>query len=163
MTPEQTQKKAECLSRYDSQLSYSKKFLLSFVRKNEIYMDEPAESLDAAGEKEFLIEIPFEYPLDEMGGVSAKIFGYKKDTLFTEMPKLQFRLFGKKLTVKDGLRRFSDPDISYQVENKKLTIRVPYKTLKDPDTLFLSTNTAKKKLIFNFGSWRVVQIKNPHT
>ncbi len=159
LTPEQTKKKAESLSRYESQLSYSKNFLLSFARKNEIYKDEPMEGLDIAGKKELLIEVPFEYSMDEMAGISAKVFSYKKGMPFTEMPKLHFRLFGKKLTIRDGLKRFSDPDISYKIENRRLVIRVPYKTLKDPDTLFVSTRTTKKQLVFDFGSWKAIQIK----
>ena len=179
---EKIQKKEKSILCYDSQLSYAKNFLLSFVRKNEIYADylfenvavETGLSADqwisrksareagnvryAANDTELLIEIPLVYALDEMGTLSTNIFGYRKGTPFAQMPKLNLKLFGNKLFIKDGGRSFFDRNIFFKVDKSRLFIRVPLSTLKQPDYLFVSTSTVKNQLSLDFGSWRVIEI-----
>ncbi len=181
LSPAEVRKKEESLLNFDSQLSYSKNFLLSFVRANEIYAEYSYESLpieqepahDAwpapssgtakkiiyvADEKELFIEIPMIRGLDEMGALSTDIFGYKNGRPFIEMPKLKLRLLGNKLLAKDGTRNFRDSHILFKIEKDRLFIRVPWKSLRDPDVLFVATRTAKNRLALDFGSWRVLRL-----
>ena len=183
LLPEEIRKKEESLHCYDSQLSYSKNFLKSFIRKNELFAQvlfekiSPREKISSeawaaemgmlpgeeirygVSEKELLIQIPRVQALDQMGTFTTSIFGHKKGTHFSEMPKVKIRLFGNKLFAKDGTRKFLGPEI-FMKKNKKrhLFIRIPLKNLKDPETLFVSTRTAKSRLAFDAGSWRVIQI-----
>jgi len=180
LTDAQRSLKEDSLLCYDSQLSYSKNFLLSFVRKNEIYAENSPETVVAssrlsfaswiahsgngeevrygAGEKELFVEIPLLYALDEMGTFSTNIFGYKNGVPFTGMPKLRFRLFGDRLFVKDGARNFFDPGVRFKISAGRLFLEVPLKSLHDPEVLFVSTRTAKNRMAFDFGSWRVLRI-----
>ena len=183
LSSEEAAKKKESLLCYDSQLSYSKNFLLSFVRTNEIYAKYPLETVEiqrgisaedwalgagrlssndvqyAVSGRELWVQIPLVYALDEMGTFSTNVFGYKKGIPFTEMPKLKFRLLGNNLFIKDGLKPFSDEGIFFKIDKSRLFLRIPLKVLKDPDYLFVSTRTAKNRLAFDFGSWRVLQIE----
>ncbi len=181
LSPEQVQKKEQSLLSYESQMSYSKNFLLSFVRTNEIYAAPPREIIAtlpgnseqfweaesaaslgveyAANDKELFISIPIVYAIDELGTFSTHVFSYKKSMPFTQMPKLKFRLFGGKLYIKDGARSVSDPGIRFKVDKKRLFIRIPRKSLKNPETLFVSTKTAKNRLAFDFGVWRVIELQ----
>lgn len=179
LSPAQLGKKEEAVRLYKSQLSYSREFLLSFVRKNEIFAEYPYEKIQAdpgldaemvvgsptpsggdvvykMSSSELFIDLPLMYPVDEMGAVTLELFGYKKGIPFSVMPKLNFRLFGNKMFVKNGLYSFFDKGILYRIEKGRLLVRISLKTLKDPELLFVTTRTAKDELSLDFGSWRVL-------
>lgn len=169
LSREEIKLKEKALLYYKSQLSYSRNFLLSFVRKNEIYADYsfedlrpemglPGEVRYALTSGELLIEIPLIYALDEMGTLSTNVFSYKEGMPFAQMPKLNFKLFGKKLFVKDRFASFFDKGILFKISKGRLFIRIPLKVLKEPDYLFVSTRTVKNQLALNFGTWRVIRI-----
>jgi len=182
LTSEEVKKKGEAILLYKSQLSYKKAFLLAFARKNEIFADYPVEKIPSApappvdGSDPFggaavsgdvrykvfgndlWIDIPMSNMLDEMGALSSYVFGYRRGFLFSEMPKLAFKLFGNKMFVYDGARNVNDPKIVYRFEKDRLHLRVPLKRLKNPEFLFVSTRNAKEEMSLDFGSWRLLEI-----
>lgn len=177
--------KMEALSEYKSQLSYSKNFLESFVRRNELFAVNPFEAvpyepgLDFAqtdgervpegdvryrfNDKELLVTVPLGQPYDEIGASTTYLHAYKKGYPFGRMTKLSLRLFGKKLFMMDGHRSFYDPGVRFRVQGKRLEFRVPLRVLKYPDVLFVSTRSAAEDPSLDFGSWRVLSLKKPDT
>ena len=174
-------KKAELILNYKSQVSYKKNFLLSFARMNELFFNYPAEKLlpepadknttthseDSAKsgdvvyrliDRVLMLEVPLTNTLDEMGILSTYVFSYRKGFLFSEMPKLAFKLFGNKMLVYDGHRPIHDPTIVYKLDRDRFWIRIPLSYLKDPDHLFVSTRNTKEALSLDFGSWRRLEI-----
>lgn len=181
LSGEQTLKKKESILDYKSQIAYKKNFLLSFARSNELFADYPKERLrpELAGAdenamfneaakngdvvyrligQELWMDVPLTKPLDEMGVLTTYIFGYRKGFLFSEMPKLAFKLFGNKVFVHDGFRPVFDPAIVYKLNKNHLWIRIPLVYMKNPDTVFVSTRNAKEELSLDFGSWRILEI-----
>ncbi len=181
LSKEQVEKKKELILKYKSQIAYKKNFLLSFARANELFCDYPPERLlpEPAGEdphpvfertaktgdvvyrligKELWLEVPLTNALDEMGVLSTYVFSYRNGFLFSEMPKLTFKLFGNKMFVYDGFRSIYDPSIIYKLDKDRLWIRIPLSYLKDPDFLFVSTRNAKEELSLDFGSWKIIAL-----
>ncbi len=181
MRGEQVAKKEELILKYKSQIAYKKNFLLSFARANELFFDYPHERLlpelvDNAPRvilenpakpgdvvyrrvgKELWLEVPLTSALDEMGVLSTYVFSYRQGFLFSEMPKLVFKLFGNKMFVYDGFHPIYDPAIVYKLDKGRFWIRIPLEYLKNPDYLFVSTRNAKEEMGLDFGSWKVLEV-----
>jgi LmbE family N-acetylglucosaminyl deacetylase len=174
LTVAQVVKKEAALLRYKSQVAYKKNFLLSFVRTNELLTEYPPGRLlpEAVKEgtvsneevhyrvlgKELWVDVPMSNALDEMGVLSCYLFSYRKGFLFSEMPKLTFKLFGNKLFVYDRYHPVYDPSLVYKLDSHRLFLRVPLAYLKDPDYLFVSTRNAKEEISLDFGTWKVLEI-----
>mgnify|MGYP003393478982 FL=1 len=180
LSAKEREAKKEMISRYDSQMTFNKKFLWAFVRANEIYCElvpEPistAKVVDLPGEappsgdvryyiveNELRIDVPLFYAFDERGSLVCEVFGYKKGKTFASMPKLSLRLFGKKLAVKDRRRNVYNVGILYKLEKKRLLLRIPLKALKDPEILFVCLRNVKEPLSVDFNAWKVLETSSP--
>ena len=184
LKPEQVIKKKEALGQYKSQIAYSRNFLLSFVRKNEIFLKLPYETVlendspvppgerDAfndrvAGEDveykirggEFWVDARLSNLLDRIGGVNVDIFSYKKGTPFSKMPKLTVGFFAGHIFVKDRGKTLYHAGVICHMKKNKIWTRIPMGLLKDPDALFVSTHAVNERLSLDFGSWRILEIK----
>lgn len=182
LTPDQVAKKKETILKYKSQIAYKKNFLLSFARKSEIFSQYPHENIaslpSGVAEKdifgsdvkegdvlykivgdELWAQVPLTSAVDEMGALSSYIFAYRDGFLFSDMPKLAFKLFGNKMFVYDGAKNFHDPNLVYRFDAGRLLIRVPLRLLKDPDHIFVSTRHAKEEMTLDFGSWKILKLE----
>jgi LmbE family N-acetylglucosaminyl deacetylase len=163
LTKEEVEKKNRAILEYQSQTAYNKKFLLSFARSNELFFNASAASVETVSytvkDRELWVQAKLSHFLDERGTFTIELFGYKKNTDFAVMPKINMRLIGKRLYVYSGRRKVSDSGVTYQLGKRSLKIRVPLTYLKDPDMLFVSTHTAKGEALFDFGSWKIVAIR----
>ena len=128
-------------------------------------MDDPFEGSSVSGDvrykvvgKELWVEIPLVNAIDEMGVLTAYIFGYRPGFLFADMPKLALKLFGNKMFAYDGSRTFHDPSLVYRLEKERLLMRVPLKLLKEPKGFFVSTRNAKEAMSLDFGAWKQLEI-----
>ena len=189
LTANQVELKRQVLLKYDSQVAYSKPFMLSFVRGNELFLQLPFETLkvsadakvptadpsavpdtkSAAREVEYrildkylVVDIRLISPLDEIGALKVELFSYKRGVSFASMPKLALRLFGNRLFANDGYYRMSSKEIVYHLDlkEKKVVIKVPMALLNGPDYLFAATQTAKEDISLDFGSWEVLKIES---
>ena len=184
LRPEQVERKRQALLTYKSQMAYSRNFLLSFARANELFFQRPYEKLvlekassKGAGEetiekepnaqeveyrirgKELWVDVRLSSALDEMGALSVEVHSYRKGTSFTTMPKLSMGLLGDHLFVKNRNKSLYGSGIHYNVKKKRVWIQIPMTLLQDPDYLFVSTHTAKEELSLDFGSWRVLEVE----
>ena len=185
LTADEIELKKNMLMHYRTQIAYSKDFMLSFARKNELYLemtfeDLPHELSDGsledpflqvdtereakyrAGRKEILIDIPLKVAMDEMGAVTSDIFGYRRNSKFETMPKLSLRFFGKHLSVKDGRRTVQDSRIICKITSDRILVRIPRTVLKNPEYLFVSTRTSRDIALPGFGAWRILRLEEPH-
>ena len=170
--------KEKALLKYESQIAYSKPFMLSFVRTNELFLQLPFETLHANNfieasetsltrveykilDKHLVVDIRLINPLDEIGALKVELFSYRKGAPFASMPKLILRLFGNRLLVSDGYHRIGRSGIllNLDLKNKTIVIKVPMALLKEPDHLFASTQTAKEDISLDFGSWEIMKIE----
>ncbi len=172
LDPGQVRRKALALEHYHSQMAYTRDFLLSFARPNELFASVPERRLDAGGgapegdmnaertrvrydvkEGDLWITADLAAPLDEIGVLTFDVFPYRDGHDFAGMPKFHFLFFGRKLFVTVGQRRYAGADIRYRVEGTSLTVRVPLGLLREPDTLFVSARTARDEASPDVGSW----------
>ncbi len=182
LEPPQVEKKKDTILKYKSQIAYKKNFLLSFARKSEVFSQYDHEKIEIkspdtlekdvfGGEPkegdvdykivgdELWVQVTLTSAVDEMGALSSYIFAYRKGFLYSDMPKLAFKLFGSKMFVyKDG-KNFHDPSLVYRFDNGRLILRVPLKILKEPDHLFVSTRHAKEEMTLDFGSWKILELQ----
>lgn len=184
LPPAQVLLKKDALLKYKSQMAYSRNFMLSFARTNEVFFEPSYEDLkiyqadDNLEQKkedkgshtneanywiqgnELWTDVRVSSPLEEMGTLSIQVFSYKKDTDFVAMPKLTLVLLGSHLWVRDGRKRLPGSGIQYNLRKKSFQIRIPLKLLKSPDYLFASTRTVKDDISLDYGSWRILKVPN---
>ncbi|OIO39072.1 MAG: hypothetical protein COT00_03685 [Candidatus Omnitrophica bacterium CG07_land_8_20_14_0_80_50_8] len=187
LTPRQMELKRNALLKYTSQAAYSRNFMLSFVRTNELFLRLPYENLNAsptnavsdqqkAGKRsapekvtywiqgdEFWVDVRDTSPLGELGAMTIEIFSYKNGVEFPTLPKLNLRLLGSRIFVRDGRRRVLGSGIQYDLGKKTLVIRVPLKLLKSPDYLFVSAQILRNDISLDFGSWRILKVNKDQT
>ncbi len=184
LKPEQVELKRQALLKYESQIAYSKNFMLSFVRTNELFLELFYHNLavDPAGsvrdqknnekesganqvnywikDEELWIDIQVTNPLDELGTLSMEVFSYKTGTDFLRMPKLNLVLLGGRVWARDGYKRLPDAGIHYELKKRSLKVRIPIKLLKEPEFIFVSTRTIKDDISLDFGAWQILKL--PH-
>ena len=182
LKPEQVERKKQTLQKYESQFAYSKDFMLSFARSNELFLKLPYQELgvyptgemrDKKDDKngsaenqvkysirgdEFWIDIRVTNPLDELGALSMEIFSYKTAQDFLNMPKINLVLLGGRVWARDGYKHMRDSGIQYELRKKSLKVRIPLKLLKEPELLFVSTRSIKDEISLDFGSWQILRI-----
>ena len=164
-------KKKEALLKYQSQIAYSKDFMLSFVRTNELFLDMPVEDIPLQPmndrttsfggsywlqDEKLWVDIHVSSPLDTLGMMTMEVFSYRQGANFSTMPKINLRLLGKQLFTRDGRRRVGG--IEYRLAKKSLLVGIPLTILKSPDIIFVSVQTSKSELSLDFGSWRVLKV-----
>lgn len=185
LTDDEIARKKEAVMGYKTQIAYSKNFMLSFVRKNELYLemsfenlapepreeegflDDPFLKIDVERDvkyrttlKSIFIDIPLRTKIEEMGAITSDIFGYRRNVNFEDIPKLSLKFFGKRLSLKDGKQNFSDPRITYTISQYRILIRIPRDVLKNPDYLFVSTRSTRDVVSPGFGAWRILRLED---
>jgi len=180
---EEVIRKKEALWQYKSQLAYSRNFLLSFVRANELFLEITYEEVkrdnaptDPEERKKFNDQTPgeeVEYkihgselwvdaklssPLDRISGVGVEVFCYKQGKSFSAMPKLSFNFFTGYLFARDGTKSLYRTGIFYKIKKNKFLARIPLALLEDSDAIFVSTHAVNERLSLDFGSWRILKI-----
>lgn len=177
--PAMEKTKKEAILQYKSQIAYSKDFMLSFARSNELFMQLPPEELvseEAAGNtaprpvgaenevsyflknKELWVDVNLSKPLEEIGAVSIEIFGYKKETPFGNMPKLQLMFYDEKLSVRDGNRNVRGWDLPFEAKGRRASVGIPLAFLKNPEYVFVSMHAGGDQTSTRFGFWKILKL-----
>lgn len=175
----QVEKKKKVLMKYASQAAYSRDFLLSFTRANELFAEVPYEKLSGCGDRDpdtergaaspeveyrvcgekLRIQVLLSSYLEESGGLEIEMFPYKRGVPFALMPKLDLTLSGDRLFLKENKKNVYGVGVDYQIQKKKIWIDVPISLLKDPDHLFACVHASSEELSLDFGSWRIFEIE----
>lgn len=180
--------KKEAIARYKSQMTYTKKFLLSFVRTNELFLpllqevpkqgtpgETPLKSVQTKGHSrdkrppsrveyflegaDLWIDVHVDAAVDEIGGLGVELYPYRRDRDFSGMPKFALRFFGKRFFASDALGRVKRAEIFFRTLPGRYQIRVPLTFLGDPDHVFVSVSAAKRETTPDFNSWKLLEIK----
>ncbi len=180
--------KKAAITQYKSQMTYTKKFLLSFVRTNELFLpltqEVPKEGVpgEAAStlvqakgrsrdkrppsyvdyflkESDLWIDVHFDAAVDEIGGLGVELYPYRHDRDFSGMPKLALRFFGKRFFASDALGREKPAEIFFRALSDRYQIRVPLSLLGNPEHVFASVTAAKRETTPDFNSWKLLEIK----
>ena len=145
LTPEEVIKKHSCISYYKSQISYSKAYLFTFARKNELFGDYPAITLKAYKEeiKWSAADIPSR--CDEVAG----------DNNAPLICSLEFARNDKNLFLKLGLKNKLDKDFGISVDllgySKNIDFALMPKLHINIDALGMNVRN-KKKPVSNDGA-----------
>jgi len=167
LDPGEVERKHDALKMHRSQYRASRKYLLSFVRSNELFGDFPETALPLGREEwlvrliegRIVISIRTPRPLGKEVGASVYIFGYRKDVPFQEMPKLHIKLGEFEHKVFDQDRALEAGAIDVQRRAQGLALEVPLKLLGDPERILTSAHTYFLNIVpLEGGSWRVLGI-----
>jgi len=178
----EVEEKKQAIMKFRSQVAYSKNYLLSFARCNEIF-SEDLEDIDLTnnsiyilnGEREIKdvsfhlqddrlnIDINFLKHVSRMRGFNTTIylFGYQKGKAFKNMPKLRIVLHPKKWFVYNQDYKISKQGVGLKSKSGKLHLSIPLALLGNPDMLLYSLKSNLFKTgISVWNCWRTVNLKD---
>lgn len=95
-------------------------------------------------------------PLSKTVEAEVKIFGYRPDRPFHEMPKLRIGLGELNHRVMDGLRRLDDNTVTVTYRNKSISVRVRLAALGNPDRILIAARTSRAEVPFDWVAWRTL-------
>lgn len=178
LTEEEIRAKYQAMPFYKSQLKYNQ-YLVTFVRKNELFGDYPVIKLEEAqtletirqdlhsprlayaqqDKKNLFARLVLKRKIDEDFGVTVFLLGYSKKTAFAKMPKIRitFGLGGVQVRNKKQILFSKGIDLKY--EDNAFILKVPLYILGDPDYIFACARTHTHDLPFNETSWRILDME----
>ncbi len=97
-------------------------------------------------------------------GISLYLFGFRKDTLFGEMPKIRITLQPfSHLSVYDGMRKIKNPQVKLVPREKGLSFLVPLNLLGQPEMLFASARVHRGETSLDATSWHLLKMAQKET
>ena len=97
--------------------------------------------------------------MDKEFGLSIFLFGYRPNTPFAQMPKINLLLGLNGFYVKDKKRTISSKDILLMEKDKEIVFKIPLSLLGDPDRILSTAKTAFYDLTLDETAWRVLELK----
>jgi len=99
--------------------------------------------------------------------LSFRLFGYRHDVPFAEMPKLLFRISGETFRVYDKGEKINSVTVEVKKKGARLTVAVPLEALGKPQRIFFGTRAALapapalglKPQAKSFYSWRIIVVR----
>ena len=182
LTQDEIDNKDKAMLAYKSQTCVSAFYLLSFVRKNELFGDYPLITLkrqasSGAGDWDFFKDnnkisyalvdnhlwVRVEKPSDLKWRLLLNfyIFGYSDKTPFAKMPNIQASTRYNRLKIYEMNRgKEIDPgDTSAEVASNYMTLRIPLSVLGDPDFLLVCVVNKNGFLSLESMGFRRIQIE----
>lgn len=187
LTPDEIDKKYKAMLCYRSQTCVSAFYLLSFVRKNELFGDYPPvilkkQSSSAIKEGEvFKDDKRVSYAVvDDCLWMRVRkppelryrlfftfyISGYNDNVAFGKMPNVRVRTRKDRIIGIDELNTRKPLDLtgsSAQLKQDFLILKIPLKTLGDPDFILTCVVTDKPFLPLDASGFRRIEILNDDT
>ncbi len=99
------------------------------------------------------------HPLGETVGLSLFVFGYSKNTPFSEMPKLHIKFGALEHKILDQNHSLPLDSIKVERHAKEITVRIPLQLIGNPDRILTSSRTYLTEVPLDWTSWRIVEIK----
>jgi LmbE family N-acetylglucosaminyl deacetylase len=187
LNKDEIDKKENAVNKYISQIKYSPNFLVSFVKKNELFsivndislnvnsennslnnlnlkIDKNNQSNDNISgdyyikDKYLYINIYLERKIEKDFGISIYLLSYSDKQDFSLMPKLHIVINLKGISVKDQFNIIEDKDLNYHYEGNNLILKVPLNLLNQPDYIITHIRTHSGNLIFHETAWKFLKI-----
>jgi len=178
LTDEEIFRKRKAIGFYKSQLSFAKNYLLSFIRRNELFCS-PAninlkeEKLSAESrvnskvisgisysrDGEFLyINISLNRTIAEKLKADVYLLGYKSGKEFSSMPKIFFKAKDNTIFVYEGRKRIFVDGIKMHPKKNLVSISIPLKALNNPDYIFSRVILKAKVMAVYSGGWQIIEL-----
>jgi LmbE family N-acetylglucosaminyl deacetylase len=110
----------------------------------------------ALQDKNLLIKIRLKRQILEDYGITINLLGYKKETDFARMPKIQLRFSLGGLRIKDKKQTLRVKDAQVSRKGNELIFTIPLSVLGDPKYLLGTVRTHAKELPLDALAWRVL-------
>jgi len=189
LDPEQIRKKHDAIMCYKSQNEYNPLYLLSFARKNELFgnypeiivenndtyevvdgdviqlngLIEPEEHIESASCAKRNGNLYFKIKIKKMRhdfkGLELYLFGYRKNTPFSGMPKIRISVQNDRdVVIHDKRKSVRAEGYYYIMRGNDIYLKVPLSGLGNPEYILASGRTYKGVLPYYTTSWRVLEI-----
>ena len=107
------------------------------------------------------LSIQFSRPLARTVGVSAYVFGYRRDRPFAWMPKIHIRVDAWSHAVYDQARRVPEDGVEISRTPTQITVALPLELLGAPDRILLSARSYLGAVPLDWVSWRILELVKP--
>lgn len=189
LTEEEIQRKYKAVSFYKSQIKCNPPYLFTFVRKNEMFGNFPPlvlekqkdkefywqslnENIDSDGAAGYLPAAGYAYKGDNLyvrvqlrkkligkSGITIFLLGYRKDTSFAQMPKIQLTAGAGSVRVKEKKSVVFIAGLQKSIERDALILKIPLASLGDPEYILSSIRTASSSLLIDTNAWRILELR----
>lgn len=172
LKPHMVSEKYNALRCYKSQTESSAFYLFSFARVNELFQElaalklksQEAQSPDIFCEytvKENELQIVLKHHKDDhdITRVAIYLFGWRKDTPFSDMPKIFLDIRSNAIAVFDGKKRLKLDSLSQEFNGQNATVRVPLTLLGNPQKALISTRIYSKEIPYVQAIWRRMEFE----
>jgi len=105
-----------------------------------------------------VLEIELSRPLAETVIASLYAFGYRQDTPFEKMPKLQIRVHLLDHHVLDQRTPLPADTVSVERNRKKIIVRIPLELLGRPERILTSAQTYLGEVPLDSVAWRILEL-----
>lgn len=182
LTDEEIDKKYRAMLEHRSQMSVSAFYLLSFVRKNELFGDFPIIELKRQAASALPGKIVFtsdirwvgyavvddsiwikiKRPEEALGSVDFLLFfaGLRNDVPFRKMPNIFVAIDGNDFSVYNASEdKYLEADgVSFQIDNESLLLKVSLKALDSPQRLLVGFETDPDYIPDGCTAFRMIRI-----
>lgn len=181
LNPARIERKRRALMKFQSQIKYSRSYLLSFVRANEVFSQDLKEIylgnglsyiLEGEGkiknisfhhEDDVLaVDINFLKRMSKARDIKGTLylFGCRNKKNFKDMPKVKIGFRSKRWCVYNLGHKVRETGISFDFKQTGLYFRIPLSFLGNPDLILYSlrSNLSGTK-INGWGCWRMLNLK----
>jgi LmbE family N-acetylglucosaminyl deacetylase len=189
LTVEEQQRKEAALRAHRSQIGYSRGFMLSFIRSNELFggyapVDLTAgqfkrqpdlhehlteverakfvgieEVRTARDSNDVVVTVHFSKPLGKSVSASIAVFGHRDGQPFETMPKLRVVCGSVKHEVFDQSRQLPVQTVAMQRSAQQITVRIPLAALGNPQRALASVHTYLGIDPLDWAEWRVLNLE----
>ncbi len=185
LSVEEVDQKYTAIKKHRSQYISSAKYLLTFIRSNELFGNFPVIRLNQNGsthvvaspmgqehasfvgleersvsieDNNLVITINLSRRVGKTVGVSLYVFGYRKDRDFAQMPKVHIRLGALGYKVFDQNKKLPLESVKVKRDPKEITIKIPLRLIGNPQRILTNAQTYLGKVPLDWVSWRELEL-----
>lgn len=153
----QAERKRQAITKFQSQIRYSRDYLLSFVRSNEVFSKDLKEiylgnglNYTLKGEEKIknisfrydrlTVDISFLKRMSKASDIKGTLylFGYQNKKAFKDMPKIKIGFRSNRWCVYNLEHKIRKTGINFELKPNDLHFRIPLSLLGNPDLILYS-------------------------
>ncbi|MCL4378525.1 MAG: PIG-L family deacetylase [Actinobacteria bacterium] len=180
LTKKEIENKYKAVSQYVSQIDYKPLFIVSFVRKNELFSifrdikldknnkitvsqsnaaNRNLSKLSYSLDNNFLIiKLGLKMRIDQLFGISIYLLGYSNSKNFSEMPKIHIDVTLNGISIKDRFNQIDKNKVSYFYEGNDIILKIPLEMLGKPDYVLSHVKTHSGDITLDDSAWHILEI-----